>query len=206
MPAMHPLDEHTPKIAASFAAGLALGENAGDAFIVKQVKVHGDLPLDSDAFAAALDKSDEMAPFADDFHTPTRGVDGGRVVYMVGNSLGLQPKGVAKLIEEELSVWRERAIEGHLTHPYGRPWVPIDEECCRLLAPIVGAKEEEVAIMGSLSSNLHLLLAAFYHPVPGGRRKILIEGKAFPSDHVWFCVCLERVRRVMQTSSLTPTG
>ncbi len=181
---MHPLSEYALKKVATFPAGLAVEESAGRAFIEKQVQVHGDLALDSDAFAAALDKSDEMASLAEEFYLPTREADGGRVVYMVGNSLGLQPKNVARLIEEELTVWREGAIEGHLTHPYGRPWVSVDEECCRLLAPLVGAKEGEVAVMGSLSSNLHLLLAAFYHPIPGGRRKILIEGKAFPSDHV----------------------
>lgn len=36
--------------------------------------------------------------------------------------------------------------------------------------------------MGSLTANVHLLLAAFYKPTRE-RFKIIIEGKAFPSDH-----------------------
>jgi kynureninase len=51
------------------------------------------------------------------------------------------------------------------------------------MADIVGARVEEVAIMGSLTANLHLLLAAFYTPTKE-RHKIIIEKRAFPSDHV----------------------
>jgi kynureninase len=51
------------------------------------------------------------------------------------------------------------------------------------MAQIVGAKVDEIAIMGSLTANLHLLMAAFYTPT-AERHKIIIEDKAFPSDHV----------------------
>lgn len=47
---------------------------------------------------------------------------------------------------------------------------------------IVGAEESEIAIMTTLSTNLHLLLNAFYLPAQR-RHKILIEDKAFPSDY-----------------------
>lgn len=50
------------------------------------------------------------------------------------------------------------------------------------MSPIVGADESEIAIMTTLSTNLHLLLNAFYSPTPS-RHKILIEDKAFPSDY-----------------------
>ena len=51
------------------------------------------------------------------------------------------------------------------------------------MAPIVGAETNEVAVMETLTANLHLLLASFYTPNKD-RYKIIIEGKAFPSDHV----------------------
>lgn len=47
---------------------------------------------------------------------------------------------------------------------------------------IVGASASELAIMGSLTSNLHMLMASFYTPTPT-KHKIILEWKAFPSDH-----------------------
>jgi kynureninase len=55
-----------------------------------------------------------------------------------------------------------------------------------MMAPLVGAQSTEVALMQTLTANLHLLMAAFYRPDPQGRYKILLESKAFPSDHVSF--------------------
>lgn len=51
------------------------------------------------------------------------------------------------------------------------------------MAPVVGARQSEVAVMGSLTANIHLLMGSFYRP-DQTRYKIIMEGKAFPSDHV----------------------
>ena len=59
----------------------------------------------------------------------------------------------------------------------------IDDAAARKMAPIVGAQETEVAVMETLTANLHLLMASFYLPTKE-KYKIIIEGKAFPSDHV----------------------
>lgn len=51
------------------------------------------------------------------------------------------------------------------------------------MSKIVGASPEEVAAMGTLTMNLHMLLASFYKPT-SDKHKILLDWKAFPSDHV----------------------
>ena len=112
------------------------------------------------------------------FHVPV-GEDGRDIAYLTGNSLGLQPVGAAAVVDEAMRAWRERAVEGHFTGE--RPWFRYDERLRAPLGRIVGALEHEVAVMGSLTANLHLLMASFYRPT-GRRRLIVIEPGAFPSD------------------------
>lgn len=81
-------------------------------------------------------------------------------------------------------MWSKSGVDGHFDHPKGRPWKDVDEASCKLLVPLVGAaSSDEIACMGNLSTNLHLLMAAFYRPTRE-RFKIMIEEAAFPSDYV----------------------
>lgn len=63
------------------------------------------------------------------------------------------------------------------------PFLHVDDAAAKLMAPLVGAETNEVAIMETLTANLHLLMSSFYTPTEE-KYKIIIEGKAFPSDHV----------------------
>ena len=49
------------------------------------------------------------------------------------------------------------------------------------MARIVGAQPVEVALLNSLTVDIHLLLASFFRP-DGRRRRILADGPLFPSD------------------------
>ncbi|KAG2157340.1 pyridoxal phosphate-dependent transferase [Suillus clintonianus] len=108
-----------------------------------------------------------------------------RCTYLCGNSLGPLNKRSKALLEEELHVWGTRVVKGHFSHPYGREWVNIADTVTPLLAELVGASEKEVACMGTLTANLHLMMAAFYKPT-AQRFKILCEDRAFPSDQYAF--------------------
>ncbi|KAF7793026.1 hypothetical protein EIP86_004131 [Pleurotus ostreatoroseus] len=140
-------------------------------------------------------EEDTLSQFRDEFIIPTfRSMKAARVpeqlqdepcTYMCGNSLGLLAKRSRKLVEEELEVWATRAVEGHFDHPHGRNWMYIADTCHPILADLVGAKESEVACMGTLTANLHLMINAFYKPTKE-RFKILCETKAFPSDQYAF--------------------
>ncbi|TFK54972.1 kynureninase [Heliocybe sulcata] len=105
--------------------------------------------------------------------------------YLCGNSLGLLPKRAAELVNEELSVWGTRAVQGHFSHPHGREWMNIADRVHPYLARLVGARESEIACMGTLTANLHLMMNLFYKPT-SSRYKILCEARAFPSDQYAF--------------------
>ncbi|GAA5813658.1 hypothetical protein MFLAVUS_007143 [Mucor flavus] len=155
-------------------------------------------PLSSIEFAENLDNQDKLSKFRQEFVIPLRRyVSGENAVtekesdlddectYLCGNSLGLMPKRSRELINEELTTWGQKGVEGHWNHTYNRPWATIDELVKEPLANLVGAKPVEVTAMNTLTSNLHSMLVTFFRPTET-RFKILIEKKAFPSDH--YCV------------------
>jgi kynureninase len=129
-------------------------------------------------FAEQQDASDPLAALRAEFFIPPR-AGGGHSIYLCGHSLGLQPRGVGLIINEELRHWAQLAVEGHFAS--SRPWLPYHERLTSSLAKLVGAVPLEVVAMNSLTVNLHLMLASFYRPRPG-REAILIEQRAFSSD------------------------
>lgn len=133
------------------------------------------------SFARKLDKSDPLRAFRNKFHLPT--LNGNPAIYLTGNSLGLQPKAVREIVNEELDDWARLGVEGHV-HAR-RPWVEYHKFTKKALAAIAGAKTSEVVAMNQLTVNLHLLMVSFYRP-SGKRFKILAEAGAFSSDQYVF--------------------
>ncbi|KAI9791026.1 MAG: Kynureninase (L-kynurenine hydrolase) [Piccolia ochrophora] len=106
-------------------------------------------------------------------------------IYLCGNSLGLQPRSTASFIQAHLSAWATKGVYGHFTPHSDSPLSPFltaDEAAVASMAELVGALPGEVAITGTLTNNLHLLMSSFYRPTKD-RHKLIIEGRAFPSDH-----------------------
>lgn len=135
----------------------------------------------SPEFASWMDAKDPLSELRSEFLFPQR--NGQDVVYFVGNSLGLQPRGCARYIQGELDSWATRGVNGHFEGPM--PWLNYDELLTEEQAKLVGALPNEIAVMNSLTVNLHLLLVRFFNPTTSSnfkRTKILVESRIFPSD------------------------
>jgi kynureninase len=132
----------------------------------------------SPAFAGKMDTTDRLKSFRENFFIPKR-ADGTDVIYLTGNSLGLQPKTARTYVEQELKDWETLGVEGHLHAK--NPWLPYHEFLTEQMARVVGAKPVETVVMNSLTVNLHLMMVSFYRPT-ATRNKIVIEKGAFPSD------------------------
>lgn len=130
------------------------------------------------SYAQAQDAEDPLSAFRDQFHIPTDEA-GNEIIYLVGHSLGLQPKAVRDHVEQVLEDWKTLGVEGHFKGRH--PWLSYHELLTEPLARLVGAKPIEVVAMNTLTVNLHLMMVSFYQPT-ATRYKIVIEDTAFPSD------------------------
>lgn len=128
-------------------------------------------------FAARLDHDDRLSKFRPKFFLPR--INNSDVIYLCGNSLGLQPKSTPSYIQEELQVWQDLAVEGHFKAT--NPWLTFHKQFKDPLAMLVGSLPEEVVAMNSLTTNLHLMMISFYRP-DLKRFKIIAEEGAFSSD------------------------
>ena len=129
------------------------------------------------AFAQQLDQQDPLKHYRKRFHMPQH--KGKDVIYLCGNSLGLQPKSVEKALLAELNQWKTYGVEGHFKGEM--PWMYYHKFLTQQSANLVGAKPEEVVVMNTLTTNLHLMMVSFYRPTKD-RYKIIIEAGAFSSD------------------------
>ena len=131
--------------------------------------------------ALELDQRDRDGQARDRFVVPKDDTASGyaEVAYLAADSLGLQGVAVADEVRRELEDWATLAVEGHWAAR--TPWTDAHVALRGPMARIVGAREDEVVVMNSLTVNLHLLLATFYRPTPD-RHRIVIEDAAFPSD------------------------
>ncbi|MGE3799928.1 MAG: kynureninase [Candidatus Kapaibacterium sp.] len=129
-------------------------------------------------YARELDRNDPLAEYRNEYYIP-KGKDGNDLIYFTGNSLGLQPKSTFRMVEQELKDWQTYAVEGHFDATY--PWFSYHEMFAEPESRIVGGTPEEVVVMNTLTTNLHLMMVSFYRPTKD-RFKIVIEENAFPSD------------------------
>ncbi|XGW32779.1 hypothetical protein V3C99_017360 [Haemonchus contortus] len=146
--------------------------------------------LTDPALAKFLTENDALNRVRDEFHYPKCGTlpeadpslcdPESDSIYLCGNSLGLMPKATERIMMEQLDKWAKMGVFGHRSGEL--PWAFCDEHAIEGVGHLVGAKPEEIALCNGLTVNIHVLLTAFYKPTDT-RHKILLESKAFPSDH-----------------------
>lgn len=154
--------------------------------------------LFSESYAKSQDDQDPLSSFRDHFIIPTISDLHSKTLkpafqkqpqqctYLCGNSLGLQPRLTSQYQSSYLQTWATKGVYGHFTDIEDSrlpPWLHVDDDVVGDVCAIVGAQKDEVAVMQTLTANLHFAMSSFYRPTEQ-RWKIIIEGKAFPSDHV----------------------
>lgn len=122
--------------------------------------------------ARLLDSSDPLAFARERFRLP----DG--LIYLDGNSLGALPKAASEALAETAErQWGDDLIASWNKHH----WIDWPTRIAAKLAPIVGAKANELLIADSTSVSLFKLLAAAAQARPG-RRTIVSQKANFPTD------------------------
>ncbi len=120
-----------------------------------------------------LDQTDTLAGYRQEFYFHDQ------VIYLDGNSLGLLSKRAETAVWDVMEMWKTYGIDAWNEGKH--PWFYLSEKLGSMMAPLIGAKSEEVIVTGSTTINLHQLLSTFYRPTPG-KNKILADELNFPSD------------------------
>jgi kynureninase len=124
-----------------------------------------------------LDALDELR------HTRNRFCIADSTIYLDGNSLGALPASTAAAVQNTInSDWGDGLIRSW-NHA---DWVNLPRKVGERLAPLVGARADEIVVADSTSANIFKLLAAMLnrHAVVNDkkRRYVLAERSNFPTD------------------------
>ncbi len=98
-----------------------------------------------------------------------------RGIYLDGNSLGPLPTAAQAAIERRLRQWQVLGVGAW------DDWFGLAERLSPALARLLGAHPDEVIATGSITTNLHQLLATLHQPCDG-RRDVLATVLDFPTD------------------------
>jgi kynureninase len=122
--------------------------------------------------AKQLDAADPLAFARERFRLPAG------IIYLDGNSLGALPAAAPGALSETIErQWGDDLIGSWNKHG----WIDWPTRIAAKLAPIIGAKPNELLIADSTSVCLFKLLAAAVHARPG-RKTVLTRRGNFPTD------------------------
>lgn len=121
----------------------------------------------------ALDASDPLAAFRGEFFLPDN------IIYLNGNSLGAMPLAAA---ERARRVVEHEWAEGLIGSMNSAGWYELPSTLGRKIAPLVGARDNEVVLTDAVGINLYKVVAAALQLQPE-RRVIVMEGSNFPTNN-----------------------
>lgn len=120
----------------------------------------------------ALDRADPLRQFRERFLIPDS------LIYLDGNSLGMMPRVCATRAREVVeSEWAQTLISSWNDHD----WINLPLRVGARIAPLIGAKADEVVACDSTSINLFKALASAAMMRPGRNVIVTNEGN-FPTD------------------------
>lgn len=125
-----------------------------------------------DGYAKDLDTSDELKRFRQMF-----ALDDPNLIYLDGNSLGMLPAATPELIENVIA----KEWGSNLIRSWNDGWYERSREIAAKLAPLIGAKPDEVIMADSTSVNLFKLAYAALQSQEE-KRAIVTDELNFPSD------------------------
>jgi len=120
-----------------------------------------------------LDQDDPLASFRQEFYLPEG------TIYLNGNSLGAMP---LKAAERSRQVVEKEWAEGLIGSMNTAGWYELPQSLGRKIAPLVGAKPNEVVVTDATGINLYKVVAASLQVRPD-RRVIVMEGSNFPTNN-----------------------
>jgi len=124
------------------------------------------------ALARQLDVEDELAAFRQAFV-----IADPDLIYLDGNSLGRLPRQAVETLRDAVErQWGERLIRG-----WNDGWIHLPRQLGERIAPLIGARPQEVLVSEATSINLFKLATAALRARPG-RRKIISDVFNFPTD------------------------
>ncbi|XP_022122987.2 kynureninase-like [Pieris rapae] len=100
-------------------------------------------------------------------------------IYMCGNSLGLASKDSEDTALKVFDKWKNEGV--NIWNVDDNKYYMYSMHLAKLMAPIVGADHDEIAIVSATTVNIHQLISTFYKPTKD-RYKILLDNINFPTD------------------------
>ncbi|XP_063539853.1 kynureninase-like [Cydia strobilella] len=101
------------------------------------------------------------------------------VIYMSGNSLGLASKDAEETLQIAVEKWKEESIK--IWNVDDSKYFLYSKYLAKLMSPLIGVDEDEIAVTGSTTMSIHQTISTFYKPT-NKRFKILVDDLNFPTD------------------------